>query len=283
MKGYSNALHIGSTLRLVMLIAVLALGSICAGHAHAQEFKTSGVTSEYRVVAGDEDVASGDIIAHEGRSGVLTLADDSPEDELFGVIVEEPVLLFRNEAATSTYPIARDGEVVVNVSTAGGSIAAGDYVTASNIPGVGRRAQPSDRAIIGVAREPFGPDIAAAGTTSATTTATGEEIVLGSIVVQLQIGDNPGSEASQDQIFGVITEATLLNVIQYIVAGFIAIGAVSVAFRNFGPSLQEGIQSMGRNPRARSAILSMVAFNAFLIILVSAAGLALSVAIILAL
>jgi hypothetical protein len=250
----------------------------------AQELKTSGVTSEYRVsVPAGENVESGDIIAHRQESGELHLAAGLPQEELFGVIVDQPVLLFQNDTATNTYPIARNGEVVVHVSTAEGSIAAGDYITASELPGYGRKAQPADNSIIGIAREPFGPEIASESTTTATTTTAGEEIYLGEIVIQMRVGDNPNRDSGEDQVFGAISEATLLNVIQYIVAGFIAIGAISIAFRNFGPSLQDGIESMGRNPRARTAILSMVAFNAFLIILVSTAGMALSVAIILAL
>lgn len=234
-----------------------------------QEFRASEIASLYSVT--DQNVTFGDIISLNQQTGTYQRARVTGDAYMFGVAVQNPVLLYRTGTSTDNIPVVGKGEVPVNVTTLGGPIRIGDYITSSSIPGKGQRAGSDAKFILGIAQESFG-----SGDGESTTTPTGAVVSVGNIAAKLQIGPHPGEKSGM----AGVTEATILNVIQYIVAAFVAVGSVYIAFRNFGPNLREGVESIGRNPLARSSIQSMVVFNAVLIILVSLGGLLLGIVII---
>ena len=66
------------------------------------------------------------------------------------------------------------------------------------------------------------------------------------------------------------------QMVRYLLATLIAVGSIYAAFRNFGSNITSSIVSVGRNPLAKTSIQFMVLLNAALIVLVSVAGIALS-------
>jgi len=262
---------------LFILTPILFWGAGVPHLAAAQEdsIGTTNIVSTYEVL--DEDISYGDIVSYAKESDTYVLSSERSDKNLFGVVIEKPIILHKR--AVGSVPITESGETLINVTTVNGPIYAGDVLTSSSIPGKAQRADETDEFVVGVARESF----FGIGTTTIIISDTGEGIPLGQIKAVLSIG--PASNLSKlVETAGTdvrFNEATVLNIIQYLVAAFVAVGSVYIAFHNFMPNINEGIISIGRNPRAKSSIQSMVVLNSVLIILVSVAGLALSVAIIL--
>jgi len=68
---------------------------------------------------------------------------------------------------------------------------------------------------------------------------------------------------------------------KYILATLVAIGTVYIAFKVSNSSIKEGLISIGRNPLAKTSINSMLAINVIMIILISAVGLTVAIALVL--
>ena len=217
-------------------------------------------------------VEFGDILSFDSVTQSLNLSQTRGDQNIFGIAVENPLLVVTTE--NGGIPVVRSGEVLVNVSNNGGEIAPGDLITSSAIPGKGQKANESDEYIIGMALESFpNEDI-----------NDGESVFVGTINVLLSIGTRQNAlaelEITPPQASGV-SEASLLNVIQYLLAAFIAVGSVYIAFKNFAPGMREGITSIGRNPLAKPSIQSMIILHSVIIVLISGGGLLVAIAILL--
>lgn len=263
---------------LFVLLAALLGALFLPGMVSAQAQGSLGgntIASTYNVLG--EGLSYGDIVSYDKGTNSYILSQVVGDENLFGVIIEQPVLLYHK--TDGSVPIVQTGEALVNVSDINGPIAPGDSVTSSIIPGKGERGTGKDaQYIIGIALEPFSPSNASATSTA----ADGSVVSIGQIKVFVSIGTyGAAKEQSSTGPVGTFSVATILNIIQYVIAAFIAVGSVYIAFRNFMPNIREGISSVGRNPRAKASIQSMVILNAVLIVLVSVSGFALSIAIIL--
>lgn len=97
--------------------------------------------------------SSGDIIVKDRYTNTfrLSITEDSPF--VFGVVAEEPMLVFRT--SLDSIPIMRFGETGVNVILEDGGIRAGDYITTSRIMGYGQAVKPHHQYIVGIAVEDF--------------------------------------------------------------------------------------------------------------------------------
>jgi hypothetical protein len=245
-------------------LALLALCGYAAPLAHA-EYSDAAIARTY-VVSGAEP-ASGDLISFDRENDTLRLSSVASDQSLFGVVVTDPVLVLR--APGATVPIVTTGQVAVNVTTAGGAIKAGDFITTSSVPGKGQLASSTTAFIVGTALAPF---------PASSTPAASAAPQSGSIPVLLSIGPRPDApgQTSSGTAAGSATGKYAVGastLLRYFLAAVVAIGSIAIAFRNFGSSIRDGIISVGRNPLAKSSIQSMVILNAFLIALVSAGGL----------
>jgi hypothetical protein len=240
------------------------------------QFESVGIAKTY--VIDDPNALFGDIVSFDRETQTMRLSQISGDPELFGVIADEPLLVLETE--NGGVPVLRNGDTLINVTTRNGAIRAGDYITSSPIPGKGMRADQNHTHIVGIALEPW------SGGEVATTTI--EDVIVGVIPVLLSVGTQEKAadlleeyKEEEPPAQTGITEATILNIIQYLLAAFIAVGSVYIAFKNFGPNIKDGIVSIGRNPLAKSSIRSMVVLNVVLIAVVSLGGLFISLAILL--
>jgi|GEM_PF-3027802 len=69
------------------------------------------------------------------------------DNKLIGVVTTSPALTFYNNNNRDSVPIALTGRVPVKVSTENGPIEAGDYLTASSVPGVAMKATKAGRMV----------------------------------------------------------------------------------------------------------------------------------------
>ena len=109
------------------------------------------ISTTYEV--GDKDIRDGDILSLTPEKEVLVRSREPYDAKMYGVFVENPKIVFRTQGYQT--PVARNGEVDVNISTIGGPILRGDYITSSTVPGAGQKATEITGYLLGIALENF--------------------------------------------------------------------------------------------------------------------------------
>ncbi len=254
----------GATLLLTPLARAFATGT-----AIATSFPVRGA------------VEDGDLVSHNVETGFYERSSVPGDKDLFGVVVTDPTLLITDgeEDVPGMVPLVRFGEARVRVSTEGGSIRAGDYLTSSYVVGVAMKADTTKQGVVlGIALQ----DFPAPGVEEESVLVDGRTVRVGHLPVALRIGVyTPESEVATSTMGAGFTEdgapvvpegKSILDLLRYLIAAAVALGALFVALRNFGGSLSESIASVGRNPLAKTYILSMMFWNSMLIILICLVG-----------
>ncbi len=271
-----------------ILFLVFFCTSICVA---GKDFAT--VASPVAVVG---NVNNHDIISYNSTDDTYIPSRHFADESMLGVVVDDPVFYMGEDAtvASSVRPVIRFGEAIVNVSTVGGEIKAGDIITTSEIPGNGQRADKENTPyILGFALDNMvlnGGEI----------TYGGKNVKLGTVSVALRIGPYITKEGAKfittgkeelDTLTNVVNEGGVASanvknigpfkVFRFLLAAIVAISSIIISITRFGDAFREGVVSIGRNPLARSQIHSVLLWNTLLIILVSGVGLSVAVAIIL--
>lgn len=255
---------------------------LVAQDARAQTFDTA-VASPFPVQG---EVQDGDIITFDPAFSTYILASVPNDEHVFGVVVTDPTLFLSESGATTNgVPIVRFGEAVVNVSDLNGPIEVGDLISSSIIPGFGQKYDKRERGyVLGLALQPL-----ATSSQILSTEVEGKTVHIGKIAVSLRIGPytpsaallgtgdgtGTGKELKDGEIAIEKGDAvfTVSRTVRYILAAIIAIIALFVAFKSFRGSMTQSIISVGRNPLAKTSILSMVFLNSILIVIVSVVAL----------
>ncbi len=222
------------------------------------------VTSVYEVT--DTEAVEGDILSATEKG--LALSKITSDTKIFGVIQDTPVLLFR-ETMTNGKPIIRSGVAQVNVTSAGGPIKYGDYITSSTTPGKGQKS-PGSGTVLGIALAVFD------GSGS------------GKIPVAIKI-EAVGVGTIPSKLFGLIGTAFLQNVqdpkqfaqvIRYIAGGLVVLLSFTFAFLTFSRSIGKSVEALGRNPLAKSTIQLSMIINIALLVVTGLIGIIASILII---
>lgn len=100
-----------------------------------------------------EELVSGDVVVFTGTGETVQRATGAQGEQLAGIVSTRPGFL-AGENVAGAYPIALAGRVPTKVSTANGSIAVGDPLTASTTSGVAMKAIDAGQ-IIGYALESY--------------------------------------------------------------------------------------------------------------------------------
>lgn len=224
----------------------------------------------------DENARGGDIVSHNSKSNIYILSRAESSKRMFGVIAESPLLVF--ETGKEGMPIVRSGVSKVNVLVFENKpIEQGDIITSSSFPGKGKKVGSGDSYVLGMAKE----NTSFEETTGEVVNYEGKNAKTAFIDVDISIGSRIGA-ASRIQTGGSggFSEATVTNIVQYLIAAFIVLGSIYIAFKNFMPNLQKGVISMGRNPRVKDSIRSMVIYNSIIMILIALGGFLVGLAVI---
>jgi hypothetical protein len=228
----------------------------------------------------DSDAVDGDIMSLD-KDGKLTRSKTEGDNMMFGVLAVNPVMVYKTNDAL---PLVRNGTAWANVTTAGGPIAIGDYITSSTLAGKGIRSPDMSGYMLGIALTAFD------GKTEATPVTVDKKSVLqGRVLVSVGIGPaSPILFRSGGGLLGTlkqIANAFLYNlstskqaerISRWILAALIAILVIYISFRTFGKNISKGIEAIGRNPLAKSSIQAMIVLNVVLILVVSIGGLILA-------
>lgn len=255
-------LLIGGLVMLALVLPAFAQAPILGDVAG--ERISSGIA--ITIAISDENVQDGDIISSTETGYRVTVI---PFDSLiYGVVVKSAaVSLVAEEEVAGAYPVMTSGKAYVRVSTSGGEIRAGDFITSSTAPGVGQKAT-GNGYILGTALENY--------TDSAN---------VGTILVSLKPSFNanilPDSSRGIDLLKNVKMAAqspflTPLTSLRYLLAVGITAGSFVFGFWYFGRFGRSGIEALGRNPLAAKTISAGIMFNIGLTISMIGGGLLLA-------
>ncbi len=237
------------------------------------------ITSVYTI--SDKDAKEGDIVAATDK-GLLRTAKTF-DNRMFGVIQESPVLVYRNKDVEGGKPVIRSGVAQVNVTTLGGNIKYGDYITSSPIQGKGEKAAQSGY-VIGVALSDFD------GKDAQDIDGPAGKVKLGKIPIAIRVEyaelTNPRFAG---ELFGFVGTSFFENVrdpkqlgsiVRYGAAGLIILLSFTFAFLTFSRSIAKSVEALGRNPLAKSAIQLSMVINIGLLVITGIIGIVASILII---
>lgn len=204
---------------------------------------------------------NGDIVSYKNGEFVLTL--EFQDRDMYGVIVDNPSISFEDRNLEQSKLVTSMGEVLLNVSAKNGGIKEGDYVTSSDIPGVGVKAN-EDGQVLGVAMESFEP---------------GNTEDIGQIFVLMDIKTHFFGKGISGNILEIIRNSltspfmTPVQALRYLLAIAIIFASFVIGFSSFGKITGSSVEALGRNPLAGGAIRRVMLFNFILTFLIMAMGL----------
>ena len=192
----------------------------------------------------------GDVYRY-GRAG-----DDN--NEVYGVVSDRPPLYL--ETATATVPIVRDGVSRVAVRDNNGPIGRGDLLRLSSETGVAERSTDPDDEVFAVALEtaPFGDGALVLADVSPARAAALRD-------AQVAAEDSDLAEEG-----GMTAGAIAATTARIVVALGIAVGSLAFILYTYRSIWVTGVRAVGRNPRARSAVLVMNIASSVVILFLAA-------------
>jgi hypothetical protein len=220
---------------------------------------TSGIATYLSLQ--DNAVHDGDIVSFSPQGYLVSKKPYDPY--LFGVVVQHPAVSLLTTASSHTYPVTTSGTVYVRVSTGNGTIAKGDLITSSSVPGVGMKAVKSGY-VIGSALESFD--------------APSSQKV-GTIAVALDIHyftTNGSLGASLTDILNLSKIATYeapSTVVRYLIAGVIVLISFGAGFFIFEKTVVKSIDAIGRNPLASHIVQLGMVVNILITLGITCGGL----------
>lgn len=215
--------------------------------------------------AADTPLDNGTIVQLTGKeSNRVLVSSQSKLQNMFGVIVDRnqlPVTL-SNEGLENEVFVAVSGTYNVLVSTQGGTINSGDYVTLSSINGIAMKAGTKEKTVFGRANGSFDGKGVTLGTMSLkdTTSNTNKDVALGSIPVTIDIKRNPNTKSTKVQVpellerIGQAIAEKEVSPIRIYLSMAIATVSLLAAIAVLYSGVRSGVISIGRNPMSKKSI-----------------------------
>ena len=197
------------------------------------------------------------------NSSNVDVATNKNLSNMFGVTIDPGQLLVTSD---NTLPnevyVAVSGTYNVLVSTEGGNIAKGDYVTMSSIDGVGMKASTDQTTVLGRAEGSFNGQGAVLGTMPLKTT-TGQSkgtVPIGMIPVVINVQHNPDIKSTKQNIPQLLQRVGLqiadhpVSMIRIYLSLAISVASIVVVIVILYSGVRNGVISIGRNPMSKKSI-----------------------------
>ena len=194
----------------------------------------------------------------------VKISKQSELQNMYGVVVDKnqlPVTLSSEALKNETY-VAVSGTYNVLVSTQGGNIASGDYVTLSSINGIAMKASTEEKTVFGRAVGNFDGKGVVLGSTELkdTTGKSGGAVKIGSVPVTIDIKRNPNEKSTKadvpeflERIGQAIAEKEVSPIRIYLSMAITAISLIA-AIAVLYSGVRSGVISIGRNPMSKKSI-----------------------------
>lgn len=217
--------------------------------------------------AADTPLDIGTIVELTGKnSNRVKVVAQSELQNMFGVVIDRstlPITISNGGLENETY-VAVSGTYNTLVSTQGGAIATGDYVTLSSVNGVAMKAgtDAEQKTVFGRAAAPFDGKGVVLGTTALkdSTGKTNQTVKLGMIPVTIDIKHNPNQKSTKanvpdflERIGQAVAEKEVSPIRIYLSMGITAVSLIA-AIAVLYSGVRSGVISIGRNPMSKKSI-----------------------------
>lgn len=241
--------------------AIISVAVALVMPAAAAEYGGGGVQG----YAAETPLDNGTIVQLVGKdSGRVKIATQSQLQNMFGVVVDRNQLsmTLSSEALENQVYVAATGTYNVLVSTQGGTIASGDYVTLSSVDGIAMKAGTEEKTVFGRANASFdGKGVTLGSATLKDTTGKeNKNVVLGSIPVTIDIKRNPNEKSTKvevpeilERIGQAIAEKEVSPIRIYLSMAITAVSLIA-AIAVLYSGVRSSIISIGRNPMSKKSI-----------------------------
>ena len=248
--------------RIVLVLAVIVIAASAVVLPVAAQTVGGGSVQGY---ASDTLLDNGTIVQLTGKdANRVKIAKQAELQNMFGVVVDRNQLsvTLSSEALQNETFVAASGTYNVLVSTQGGPIVSGDYVTLSSVNGVAMKAGTEEKTIFGRANGPFdGRGITLGETTLKDVNGnTNQTVKLGSIPVTIDIKKNPNDKSTKSDLPDFlqrlgqqIAEKEVSPIRIYLSLGITLI-SILAAIAILYSGVRNGVISIGRNPMSRKSI-----------------------------
>lgn len=251
-----------NTARIILGIAVL-VGTISVTAISVSAASYGG--GSVQGYAAETKLDNGTIVQLTGKnSKTVKVASQSELQNMFGVTVDRnqlPITLSDGNLKNETF-VAVSGTYNVLVSTQGGTIAAGDYVTLSSISGVAMKAGTEEETVFGRANRSFDGKGVTLGTKTLKDTDGNENktVQIGSVPVTIEIKRNPNEKSTKvkvpealERIGQAIAEKEVSPIRIYLSLGITFISIIAAIIILYS-GVRNGLISIGRNPMSKRSI-----------------------------
>lgn len=245
--------------RLYLFVVLCFLALLCAPHIKAQ-VNSASVAVSYPV--SDTEAQDGDIICSYTTGNLR--CNKAYDPAMLGIYTQNPAVAIEDTELPDAKLIVTSGVAEVRVNAASGNIVPGDFVSTSEVPGVGQKSVRNGY-VIGTALEEYAP-------------ASLDEI--GTITVAINIHPAAGLTGPGSNLLQFIREGIAvplfepLESLRYILAVAMVLISFTLGMIYFGRASRAGIEAIGRNPLARQMIQFSVVLNIVLTIVIVMVGLA---------
>jgi len=248
--------------RIVLVLTVIVIAASAVVLPVAAQTVGGGSVQGY---ASDTLLDNGTIVQLTGKdANRVKIAKQAELQNMFGVVVDRNQLsvTLSSEALQNETFVAASGTYNVLVSTQGGPIVSGDYVTLSSVNGVAMKAGTEEKTIFGRANGPFdGKGITLGETTLKDVNGnTNQTVKLGSIPVTIDIKKNPNDKSTKSDLPDFlqrlgqqIAEKEVSPIRIYLSLGITLI-SILAAIAILYSGVRNGVISIGRNPMSRKSI-----------------------------
>jgi hypothetical protein len=225
---------------------------------------------------------NGTIVQLTGKNAnEVKVATQAELQNMFGVTVDRnqlPLSLSSGNLKNETF-VAVSGTYNVLVSTQGGNIAVGDYVTLSSVNGVAMKASDKEKTVFGRAAGGFDDKGVVLGTTTLKDKdgKTDKTVQLGSIPVTIDIKRNPNIKSTKVNLPDIlqragqaIAEKEISPLRMYLSLGITVVSLIAAIAVLYG-GVRSSVISIGRNPMTKKSIfraLMEVILTSLLILIV---------------
>jgi hypothetical protein len=237
--------------RWLLISSVIALSTLFALNTNSKSAAADNIVQGYQ---SKDTLEPGRLVALD-KSSNRTVKVLPPHDDqhLFGVVVDPSDAPFTLNGENVKTFVATSGNFQVLVSNIGGAIKPGDFITSSNLPGIGQKAGSSQLRVLGQAESSFD------GKTNVITTNNGAGI--GRVFVQINIQNNPlvNNSVLVPSALKKVTDAVAGKSVPairvYASLGVFVFSAI-VAILVLWSGVRGSLIALGRNPLSRKVIYS---------------------------
>ncbi|MFZ1360710.1 MAG: hypothetical protein WAS27_01605 [Candidatus Saccharimonadales bacterium] len=249
-----------------------------AAYVSAAGYASSGIQG----YAADTPLDIGTVVQLTGEDGSRVIAATKKDlPQMFGVVIDRNTLSFTitSESLENEVFVAPTGTYNTLVSTEGGTIRQGDYVTMSSVDGVVMKAGTEEKTVFGRAGAGFdGKDIVVGTTTLKDTSGNNQTTVtLGSIPVTIDIKRNPNDKSTKADVpeflqrLGQQIAEKKVSPIRIYLSMAITTVSLIAAIAVLYAGVRNSVIAIGRNPMSKKSIfraLFEIILTAILILII---------------